>query len=771
MHSKPKLKERIAYALGRLRGIPIETDLDRFEALAAEAIAAGHGSLAAGELRGRALALRGEFGAAAGRRALRAATLSGLSLAAEACRRQLRLEPFRGQLIAAAALCDGSAVQMPTGEGKTLAAALAACVAAMRDGGVHVITANDYLARRDEAWMRPIFEALGLSSASVSGGDPRSSRRAAYSADILYVTARELGFDYLRDGLALEAGDLVQRDFRSAIVDEADFILIDEARVPLVIAAEPATSGEAQAPESAAAAEVAAADRAARSLEPGEDYRVDAEGRKLWLTLAGRNRLESLVGGGIHEAESAPRFARVQAALTARCLLRRDVDYLVKDGAVRLIDAFTGRVAEDRRWPWGVQAALEEKEGLEPMAEGRIFGSIAVQHLMGLFPRIAAMTATAVPAAAEFAEAYGMPTVLVPPAKPSMRRDEPDLVFWDRGSRSQAIVDEAAREHRRGRPILVGTASVRESEELALAMRAEGIPCVVLNARNDKAEASLVAAAGGRGAVTISTDMAGRGTDIRLGPGARELGGLCVLGSARRDSRRMDDQLRGRAGRQGDPGSSRFFVSLEDELFERHGVRDFLPPRYRSRGPGDTGPIEDPAAAREISRAQALLEGLNARRRLALRKYSLLVEYDRRFVRALRDDALADGSLPLPVEEALAGKVAAPEERAAMATAFLHRIDSAWAAHLELVEDIKEGLGLFLYGKRDPGAEFVALAAGAFEAAMRDLEWGAAEDCLAILEGRPPAKSDRPPDSSEAWTYSVEEEPAAGFFESLFRAR
>lgn len=759
--------DRIKYAFKRLSGLPIETDLSPYAAMARRSQGFDLSGEDEASLRRLAVALRS-------RMPTEELPLC-LALAAEACRRRLGLEPYGLQLVAAAAICSGRVAQMQTGEGKTLAAALAACYCAMRDGCLHVVTANDYLARRDAQWMAPIYEALGLAVASVVASDGPSERRAAYGADVVYLTARELGFDYLRDGLAYSPADLVQRGFSSAIVDEADFVLVDEARVPLVIAGAVAEGGDA-------GAEVLAADRLARSLAANRDFLVDPEGRKVSLSLEGQARTEAFFGaGGMHTREGAPLFARVHAALHAHRLLARDVDYLVKDGRVVLVDAFTGWVAEKRRWPWGIQAALEAKEGLGIGPEGRTYGSIAVQHLMGLYPRIAAMTATAAAAAGELAAAYGMATVIIPPEKPSRRRDEPDAVFADRESRNRAVVAELARENRRGRPVLVGTSSVLESEELAAALAAEGIGCVVLNARNDEEEARLIAVAGLRGAVTVSTNMAGRGVDIRLGEDYEllALGGLYVIGVGRGESRRMDDQLRGRAGRQGDPGLSRFFLSLEDPFFERYGVRAFLPRAYRSAAgaghPADGGAVGDPMVAREIARAQAILEGRNSAIRRSLRKYSLLVEYDRLYARELRDRALSSGGLPAAVEEALAAEGLpglALASRAALARAFDARLDEAWARHLSLVEDVKEGLGLLRYGGGNPGAEYVRIVGDAFEAAMRDLEAAAIADGRALLGGEAaPVAEAVPALPSSTWTYVATEDPLPGSaLGEMFRA-
>ncbi len=774
MSRKPSVRDSLRFGFKRFTGTPIEIDLKPYADVVAEARLADLCGLGDGAILERARTLRAAIAASAdasaGRTSGSAPLRDGrggmaacIALAAEACRRGLGLEPYEEQLIAASAMCSGKVAQMQTGEGKTLAAAVAAAYCAMRDGGAHVITANDYLAGRDAEWMRPIYERLGLTVASVRSADRLVERRASYGADVVYLTARELGFDYLRDGMAYRTDRLSLAVFRSAIVDEADSILIDEARVPLVIAGDDGSGGRG--------ADVAAADRAVRSLSETVDYAVDAEGRKVSLTLEGQRKVEAALGvGGMHEPEAAPLFARVHAALHAHRLLSRDVDYVVIDGEARLVDAFTGRVADGRKWPWGIQAAVEAKEGLETGSEGRIYGSITTQHLMELYPRIAAMTATAEPAAPELSEAYGMGTVIIPPVRPSRRRDEPDEVFWSRQAKLEAVAAEISSEHGRGRPVLVGTASVLESEELAARLDEAGIPYALLNAKNDEAEAASIAAAGRRGAVTISTNMAGRGTDIRLGPDPElpGLGGLYVIGTNKHESRRIDDQLRGRAGRQGDPGLTRFFVSLEDELFARYGVRDFLPERYGSRPEREDGPIDDPVVRREINRAQAIIAGENAKIRSALRKYSMIVEYDRRYVRQLRDAALVAMEFPEPVEAALSrdgGRPVVEAARKELARRFLSRLDDAWADHLALAEDVREGIGLRRCAGEDPELEFIGTLAEAFESRMRELVDATVLDAGAMAEAGSAAagRYEVPPRPATTWTYAVEEDAGPAF--------
>ena len=501
--NRPGLRERARYALSTARGITIQHDLSEYRPIV-ESI--------------RAIRLRsaGDDALTADAVSLRATTRNGgdpetslplcFALAAEACRRRLGLEPFDEQLIAGIAMHRGMLAQMQTGEGKTLAAVFPACLDAMQGGGVHILTANDYLARRDAAWMGPVYALLGLRVAAIGAGSSPAERRAAYAADVTYLTAQEAGFDYLRDGLCHDPRDTVRRGFGTAIVDEADFILIDEARVPLVIAgaADPG------------AGDVRAADACAARFVPGRDFVVDREARRIEILPPGHRRIEADFGvEGIHEEWGAECFARVYAALHARNLLSRDVDYVVKDGKIELVDGFTGRVADKRQWPWGVQPALEVYEGLSPQPEGRVYGSITIRHFVTLYGKLAAMTATAVPSAEELATSYGLSTVIIPTVAPVARADEPDRMFLTRGEKMYALLDEICAAHAAGRPVLVGTASVRESRELAALLEARGAACSVLNAADDEREAEIIARAGSHGALTISTNMAGRGSRER----------------------------------------------------------------------------------------------------------------------------------------------------------------------------------------------------------------------------------------------------------------
>ena len=673
-------------------------------------------------------------------RAARAGTDAGellpecFALVRETARRALGERPYPVQVLAGIALHHGKLVEMQTGEGKTLAAVAPAVLNALAGRGVHVLTFNDYLARRDAGWMGPIYERLGISVAALGEGSTPEERRRAYGGDVTYVTVKEAGFDLLRDGLRLAAEEQVHRPFHLALVDEADSILIDEARIPLVIA------GRIDE-ETIDLARLAAI---ARRLQRGTDFEIDEYGRNIFLTDRGGETVEALAGcGDLFTLGNARLQAEIRNALHAEALLQRDVDYIVRDGRVELVDELTGRVAEDRVWPDGLQAALEAKEGLALRPEGRILVSITIQHFLQKYPRLCGMTATARPAAGELAEVYGLAIAAVPTHRPSIRDDRPDVILAGRAAKRRAVREEIARVHATGRPVLVGTASVEESEGLAAELAAAGIPCRVLNARNDAEEAEIVAEAGAPGAVTISTNMAGRGTDIRLG-GADEaecervvaLGGLYVLGTNRHESRRIDDQLRGRASRQGDPGSSRFFLSLEDDLLLRYGFARLLPARLRadlatesaaesSATAGDPAPgaIEHPIVRREIARVQRIVEGQHADSRKRLLGHALLLEGQRGAIQAWRQEVLA-GHDP-------GGLLAerSPERWSALCQAHgaellagierrltLHAIDRCWSEHLTEMQAVRDEIHLVQLDGRDPLAEFFRIAGKAFDA-------------------------------------------------------
>jgi preprotein translocase subunit SecA len=631
------------------------------------------------------------------------------ALAREVSARALGMRPFDVQVMAGVALHRGKLVEMQTGEGKTLAAVLPACLNALSGRGAHILTFNDYLARRDAAWMGPVYQFLGLRVAAVQEGMAIDARRAAYGADVTYATAKEAGFDFLRMHLCREPEQLVHRPFHFAIVDEADSILIDEARVPLVIA------GDLPASETSLyrIAEVIG------ELQEAVDWETDENRRNVFLTDRGADRVErTLDRGDLHAERNYQLLIEVNRALHARALLRRDVDYIVRDRRIEIVDEFTGRVVDDRRWPDGLQAALEAKEGLPIQPGGRIFGSIALQHFLAHYPRLGGMTATAQPAAEELELFYGLRVVPIPPNRPCVRQDLPDVVFTHKAAKYQSLVEEIGRAHATERPVLVGTSSVEESELLAGKLRDASIECRMLNAKNDEAEAEIIAGAGAGGAVTISTNMAGRGTDIRLG-GANEedrmrvveLGGLYVIGTNRHESRRIDDQLRGRAGRQGDPGASRFFVSLEDDLMVRFGIDHLIPENLRPAP--QSAPINHPAIRGEVERLQRIVEGQNYEIRKTLWSYSSVVEEQRRSMQDWRRQVL------LGEAELTACETQMPERHAALRDRFgaqvvqqaeraitLHHIDECWAEHLSFIAELREWVHLVGIGRQDPLMEF-----------------------------------------------------------------
>lgn len=570
------------------------------------------------------------------------------ALGREAARRGLGERAFDVQLLGTMGLLTGHVVQMQTGEGKTLAGALAAAGYALQGKRVHVISVNDYLARRDAEWMRPVYDLLGVSVGWVEPSLETADRRGAYSAEICYGAVSEIGFDVLRDRLVTDAGDLVQADPEVAIVDEADSVLVDEARVPLVMAGS----------VDAGVADLEVAD-IVRRLRVGLHYETDPDGRNAWLTTAGASVVEKSLGGiDLYAEDGADRLASVNVALHAHALLTRDVDYLVRDGKVQLINASRGRVAELQRWPDGLQAAVEAKEQLPPSDRGEILDSITVQALIARYPQVAGMTGTAVAVAEQLREFYELEVAVIPPNTPNVREDAGDRIYAAPNNKLRAIVSEIEEVHATGRPILVGTQDVAESEELAEKLEKAGLPCVVLNARNDAEEAAIIAEAGTYERITVSTQMAGRGTDIRLGGAdgsdrerVAETGGLHVIGTARYPSSRLDDQLRGRAGRQGDPGSSVFFASLNDELVLGHApdVPDGID------ADPETGEVTDHAAHRQINHAQRVAEGVDLEIHRNTWRYTRLIEHQRSELLKWRDEVLRTDTAKKTLSELAAG--------------------------------------------------------------------------------------------------------------------
>jgi preprotein translocase subunit SecA len=692
------------------------------------------------------------------------------TLATESASRSLGIAAYDEQLMAAAVLHQGKLVQMQTGEGKTLSAAITAALNGMTGSGVHILTANEYLAKRDAEWMGPIYRLLGLRVSYVHDHMSVSEKREAYAADITYLTAKQAGFDFLYDNTQYDLSRRVQRPFSMCIVDEADFIMIDEARIPLVIAKESDTPR----------ADPVSADRIAADLTEDTHYKIDRQGRVCVLTLEGQQEIEAVYGcGGMHEDASTSYYAGVNVALHAHHLLARDVDYIVRNGRIELVDEFTGRVVDKRKWPYGIQTALEVKERLRPQREGSVCGSITVQHFVQLYPKVAAMTATAVSAAEEFSTFYELCTVIIPPHKTERMDRLDDRIFTTSSAKLDALVDEIQKMHGIGRPILVGTRSVRESTELSSRLLTEKITHRVLNAENDEEEAPIIARAGMPGAVTISTNMAGRGTDIRLGgPDGEhhrdivELGGLYVVGTNRHESARIDNQLLGRAARQGDPGSGRFFISLEDPLIEQYAITEFIPEEYIQPDATRNEPILDRRVMKEIDRAQEIIEGQHFQMRRTLRRYTDIVEKQRSLLFGLRNDALESALLPDKLIQAceltldrVESRVSGDDVEETLSLIFAHELDEFWIDHLQWVDTVREGIHLRRLGKRDPQLDYLTDATDAFDIGLDRAITRAAQRFETIIDSPNEIAALKKAilQPSSTWTYMINDNPFPSF--------
>lgn len=777
INNELSLGEKLKYAVKRGNGITVETDLRPYEGYLRRIKDIDYSVHGDKDLRSLGIKFRKE--ATAGRNP-DDLLCEVFTLVREACIRTLHIKPFDVQIIAGIVMHQGKLAQMRTGEGKTMAAVFTACLNALRGHGVHIFTANDYLARRDAEWMGKIYSFLGLGVAWIDEKTNDEGRRDAYDADITYLTARQAGFDFLKDSIRYDRKGMLQREFHMALVDEADFIMIDEARIPMVIAM------KKDRPEY----DPAQIDSVVRSLKPGVDFTIDGRFRVCALSASGETRVQNLIGcGGMHEEEYADTYGAIHASLHAHHLLRKDVDYVVKGAAVELVDEFTGRVADRRRWPYGIQTALEAKEGLRINPEGSIRCSITVQNFIKLYPKVAAMTATAVSGAEEFITCYGLPTVIIPPNRQINLVNAPDKVFDDRTKKMEAVLKETAAAHAVGRPVLIGTASIRESEELARLFVEHELPCSVLNAKDDAIEAEIVARAGRRGAVTISTNMAGRGTDIKLGGESGtdreellELGGLYVIGTAKHESVRIDNQLRGRAGRQGDPGRSCFFISLTDELMVRYGVREFLPKMFRDAGSGEVdGEIRDSRVGKEIDRAQRIIERQYSEMRSTLRRYSLITETQRKHLLNLRRRALLNNELPEELENLLAkagnteveqtralrksGFVEGDNPRTFACQKFIRELDEFWARQLLLIDDLREGIHLQRYAGLDPLQVFIKESDNAYDDGLRRVYLKTAEAFSGVEAGISIRSGFADPslDTGNTWTYLVNDNPFPSF--------
>ncbi|MGA9174926.1 MAG: preprotein translocase subunit SecA [Thermoactinomyces sp.] len=553
----------------------------------------------------------------------------------EAAKRVLGMRHFRVQLVGGMVLHQGDIAEMKTGEGKTLVSTLPAYLNALTGKGVHIVTVNDYLAKRDREWMGQVFEFLGL---TVGLNLPQMSpeeKRAAYQADITFGTNNEFGFDYLRDNMVLYPEQLTQRELNYAIIDEVDSILIDEARTPLII------SGQANK----ATDLYYTADKVVRRLKRDEDYTVDIKTKQVALTEDGVKKVENFLGvENLYDMRNITLNHHVQQALKAHVLMKRDEDYVVNEDGVVIVDEFTGRLMYGRRYSDGLHQAIEAKEGLQVQRESMTLATITLQNYFRLYKKLSGMTGTAKTEEEEFRKIYNMDVYQIPTNRPMIRKDLSDVLYKTEEAKFNAVVEEIARRHQKGQPVLVGTVSIEKSERLSRALKKRGIPHEVLNAKNHAREAEIIARAGQRGAVTIATNMAGRGTDIVLGEGVAELGGLHVLGTERHESRRIDNQLRGRSGRQGDPGSSQFFLSLSDDLMRRFGAEN-LESMLERLGLPDDQPIEGKMFSKAVANAQRKVEANNFDARRWVLQYDDVLNQQREIIYKQRREVLTSDDL------------------------------------------------------------------------------------------------------------------------------
>ena len=555
------------------------------------------------------------------------------AVAREGAKRVLGLYPFHVQIMGGIVLHEGNIAEMKTGEGKTLTATMPVYLNAISGKGVHVITVNEYLSKRDATEMGQLYNWLGCSVGINNSEMSPDQKREAYKADIMYSTNSEIGFDYLRDNMAVYKEDQVQRGLNYALVDEVDSILIDEARTPLIISG-PGTGTSKLYKQT---------DRFVKTLKNEVDYKVDLESKTVALTDEGIQKAEKYFNlKNLYDPENTALTHHLDQALRANYIMLRDKDYVVSDGEVLIVDSFTGRVMQGRRFSDGLHQAIEAKEGVQIQEENKTMANITYQNLFRMYNKLAGMTGTAKTEQEEFREIYNMETITIPTNKPVQRKDEPDLLYPTLQSKFAAVVKRIKSLHEKGQPILVGTVAVETSEYLSHLLDQEHIPHVVLNAKNHAKEADIIKNAGQRGAVTIATNMAGRGTDIKLGPGVRELGGLAVIGTERHESRRIDNQLRGRSGRQGDPGLSQFYLSLEDDLMKRFGgdrIKAFL---ERMKVDDDDAVIKSRFLTHQVESAQKRVEGNNYDSRKNVLQYDDVMREQREIIYKERQEIITE---------------------------------------------------------------------------------------------------------------------------------
>ena len=551
------------------------------------------------------------------------------ALVREGAKRVLGLFPYKVQIMGGITLHDGNIAEMRTGEGKTLTATMPVYLNALSGDGVHVVTVNEYLASRDAREMGELYNFLDLTVGLNLTGMSSEEKRAAYAADITYSTNSELGFDYLRDNMVVYKSQMVQRPLNYAVVDETDSILIDEARTPLII------SGQAEK----STVLYQRADMFVKGLKEEEDYTIDLTSKTISLTDEGINKAEQTFRlPNLYDVDNSALVHHIDQALRANYIMLRDIDYVVDEGKVKIVDGFTGRIMEGRRYSDGLHQAIEAKEGVEVENESKTMATITYQNYFRMYRKLSGMTGTAKTEEEEFREIYNMNVIAIPTNRPIQRIDGHDLIYPSLRSKFRAVVQDIKQRHEAGQPILVGTVAVETSELLSNMLRAEGIPHEVLNAKNHFKEAEIIMSAGQRGAVTIATNMAGRGTDIKLGKGVKELGGLCVIGTERHESRRIDNQLRGRSGRQGDPGATQFYLSLEDDLMKRFGGEKMqaIWERLNLTDEGDDNFIQSKMLTRQVESSQKRVEGNNYDTRKSVLEYDEVMREQREIIYSQR---------------------------------------------------------------------------------------------------------------------------------------
>ena len=551
------------------------------------------------------------------------------ALVREGAKRVLGLFPYKVQIMGGITLHDGNIAEMRTGEGKTLTATMPVYLNALSGDGVHVVTVNEYLASRDAREMGELYNFLGLTVGLNLTGMSSEEKRVAYASDITYSTNSELGFDYLRDNMVVYKSQMVQRPLNYAVVDETDSILIDEARTPLII------SGQAEK----STVLYQRADMFVKGLKEEEDYTIDLTSKTISLTDEGINKAEQTFRlPNLYDVDNSALVHHIDQALRANYIMLRDIDYVVDEGKVKIVDGFTGRIMEGRRYSDGLHQAIEAKEGVEVENESKTMATITYQNYFRMYRKLSGMTGTAKTEEEEFREIYNMNVIAIPTNRPIQRIDGQDLIYPSLRSKFRAVVKDIKQRHEAGQPILVGTVAVETSELLSNMLRAEGIPHEVLNAKNHFKEAEIIMSAGQRGAVTIATNMAGRGTDIKLGKGVKELGGLCVIGTERHESRRIDNQLRGRSGRQGDPGATQFYLSLEDDLMKRFGGEKMqaIWERLNLTDEEDDNFIQSKMLTKQVESSQKRVEGNNYDTRKSVLEYDEVMREQREIIYSQR---------------------------------------------------------------------------------------------------------------------------------------